>query len=120
MIERRLNKNHDIYISNGNLELINGVDQIVQNIDVRLRFFLQEYFLDQTIGVPWFQEILRRNINIDQIESRLKLEILNTDGVTGIETFSVDFERFTRSLIINFNAVTSLGLTGAQEVIING
>jgi hypothetical protein len=116
MIERKLTPDtNDIFFENGNVVYVSGIDQIVQNIKVRLDFYLGEYFLDITVGFPWFEQVLRKNVNLDQIENRLKQEILATEGVDYIETFDMSLDRRNRRLHVEFTAATILGSTELIE-----
>jgi len=117
MIERELNEDWDIFFINGNQVFVRGIDQIVQNVRVRLQFFLTEYFLDETIGMPWFEQVLIKHFNIDQIENRVKQEILATDGILNIQKFIMNFNPAERILSIAFKAETESGESG--EIVIN-
>ena len=117
MIERELNEDWDIFFRNGNQVFVRGIDQIVQNVRVRLQFFLTEYFLDETIGMPWFEQVLIKRFNIDQIENRVKQEILATDGILNIQKFIMNFNPAERILSIAFKAEAESGESG--EIVIN-
>ena len=53
-------ENHDIYLdAKGQLATVQT--SLDQRIDCRLRTFLGEFWLDQSIGIPYFQEILKKN-----------------------------------------------------------
>ena len=54
----KLNSDGDLDFSSGGLELLEGVDEIVQKLDTRLQFFLGEWFLDQRLGIPYYEDIL--------------------------------------------------------------
>ena len=46
---------HDLIIENYDLVLVDGIDLVRQAIKQRLLLVLEEWFLDDTIGVPWYQ-----------------------------------------------------------------
>ena len=48
----------DVQIVNGDLQLVGAGPAILQHILQRLGIFLGEWFLDNTIGVPYFQQVL--------------------------------------------------------------
>ena len=102
-VSRKLNENNDIYVDNtGNLALIYNADQLIQAIKTRLWFFLGEFFLDNTVGFPWYELVLKKNVNTSNIESRIKLEISNTPGFGDLTFFSMDYEPANRTLFVQF------------------
>ena len=72
-----------------------------------MQFFLGEWFLDTTIGIPWMQMIFVKGVAASLIEAVFKEAILNTEGVTSLEKFDpLDYEPSTRELTVNFTVRT--------------
>lgn len=69
-----------------------------QHVAQRLHTFAGEWFLDTTCGVPWLEQILGRQFDAELAESVVKKEVLDTDGVTGIDAFSLRFESSQRRI----------------------
>ena len=46
----------DLLLENFDLQLVEGRDQIAQNLMIRLRFILGEWFLDITAGIPYYDD----------------------------------------------------------------
>jgi hypothetical protein len=91
----------DLFLrSDGNLATVNDAEAVGQHVRQRLTTFAGEWFLDTTAGVPWLTDILGKAYDPALAESVVKAEILNTDGVTEITSFSVSFDKATRGLII--------------------
>ena len=104
-VSRKLNENNDIFVDNTrNLALIYNEDQIIQAIRTRLLFFLGEYFLDSTVGFPWYELVLKSNVNTSSIESRIKLEITNTPGFTRLTYFEMELSS-SRVLSVVFRGI---------------
>lgn len=82
----------------GNLALVRSAEAVGQHIRQRLKTYEGEWFLDTTAGVPWLSEILGRRFDPALAEAVIKAEILATDGVTEITSFSVRFNEATREL----------------------
>lgn len=105
---------HDIVIENGDAVLIEDVEgdpaQIEQHLKIKLWLFKGEWFLDTSVGVPYFEDILVKNPNIPNIESILKQKILSTPGVNEILEFSIAFDRQARNLTVDFKADTDFGV----------
>lgn len=89
----------DVHLdANGNLALVFDAEAVGQHVEQRLMAHEGEWFLDTEVGVPWVRDILGGQYDPVLAESVLKAEILDTDGVVDITTFSVRFDRSTRGL----------------------
>lgn len=80
------------------------VTYVVQRLRQRLRFFLGEWFLDQRLGIPYFQRVFVSNPDIPLITSLFRRVIIRTTGVAAVEKLSVRFDRKTRTLFTSFEA----------------
>lgn len=84
----------------GALIVVSDAEAVGQHVRQRLMTYRGEWFLDTTAGVPWLQEIMGRAYDPALAEATVKAEILDTDGVSAIEAFSVAFSRDVRALNI--------------------
>lgn len=96
----KMDENGDIAIENGDFVLISGVDATVQFLIQSLRLFLSEWFLDETKGFPYFDEVFVKNPNPVALESLFKTYILDLPGVEELLSFSLDFDSAERTLSI--------------------
>lgn len=103
--------------NNFDLPLVSGIDQISQNLNIRLRFFLGEWYLDTTVGVPYYQFFFVKNPNRIQVETFLKDEIIRTPGVIELTSFSSDFKGTTRDFSVKFSAQTESGETAIEATL---
>ena len=117
MEDIRLDMNGDIDITNGEMSLTKGIDGIVQHLKQRLRFFYGEWFLDKTKGVPYIQQILRKNPEPVIVDSILKRAILETPGVLELLEFSIEIINVSRELKLKFKARAKEGEINFSEVI---
>ena len=101
--------NHDLLITNFDLSTVDDVDQITQNLGIRLRFFLGEWFLNIGVGVPYYQSILVKSPNQINVESALKSEIINTVGISEILSFASQYDNRTRQFSLQFSALSDAG-----------
>ncbi|MGV4796119.1 hypothetical protein [Rhizobium sp. F40D2] len=105
----------DLFLrSDGNLATVSDAEAVGQHVRQRLTTFSGEWFLDKTAGVPWLDDILGKAYDPALAESVVKAEILNTDGVTEITSFSVSFDKATRGLIIKSVEVGTIFDTEVQ------
>lgn len=104
-----LNANNDLYMDGNQIAVVNGGEEVVQQVRSRLLFYLDEWFLDTTVGLPYFQKFYTNPADLAGIESRIKSEIISTDGILNLLSFEYDFNRKTRQFAVNFEAETIYG-----------
>lgn len=92
----------DLEIFDFDLGLVYRVDQIAQNLAIRLRFMQGEWFLNTLAGIPYYQYFFIKNPNQIQVETFLKNEITNTRGVVQLTSFTSDFNSITRLFSVAF------------------
>lgn len=100
---------NDLLIVDGDLVIISSTQEILQHILQRLRFYLGEWFLDNTQGVPYYQQILVKNPDLGNIDAVLQNAITQTPGVDLLQTFSSNLENGTRQLFVSFSCLTTSG-----------
>jgi hypothetical protein len=119
-MDLQLDSDHDLEIGDdGDLILVEDLDSIVQHLTIRLQFFLGEWFLDERIGFPYFEEVLRKAPDLNVVRSLFRDAILTTPGVLAVTELNLDYDGTTRTLSVSFRAATTEGpLTFDQEFII--
>lgn len=101
--------NNEFIIENGEFVIVADGAQVVQNVAERLRSYLDDFFLDRTHGVPYFQTIFEKPFNLGLSESILKQTIIETEGVERLTRFESDFNPTTRALIVTMSFQTIFG-----------
>lgn len=120
MIGRALDSNNDLIIDKGQFKLVIDGAETVQHVRTRLQFYLAEWFLDLLAGTPYLQEIFTKPVNLANIESIFKTRILNTDGVSKLTSFAMNYDGGNvRRLTVSFSAETIYGVIDNEEVSIN-
>ena len=74
----------DLAIDNGDAVLVSGADQVRQAWIIHMNTFLGEWFLDQSIGLPYFQEIFTKRISEERLKQIFTDETLSVPGVTKV------------------------------------
>ena len=116
LLDRETN---DVVVVGSDLALTSGQQGIEQHLKQRLQTFFGEWFLDNRIGVPYFQQILKKNINPSVVEDLIVSEIINTDGIVEIIDLETNLEKAIREFQIEFKARTIEGdVINFSEVII--
>ena len=100
MISLALNASNDLELDEltGMIKMVSDGDEVCQQVRTRLLFYLGEWFLDTSVGIPYFQEVFTNPAIISLVESRLKDEIISTPGVLSLDTFATNFNSTTRAL----------------------
>ena len=101
---------NDLIVSDtGDLGVVDGGQEIGQLILMRLRWFLGEWFLDTTQGVPWRQQVLGQTSLTPEAEQRLQNTILSTPGVQQIAQWQASVDARQRVLRVAFCAIVTGG-----------
>ena len=107
----------DFVIENNSLVEIDGMEAIRQHMTIRFQIFLGEWFLDTSIGVPWFRDVLVKNPSFNVVMQVLKDVILDTPGVLQIITFEFDYTEGTREVSLDFQALTTEGVLDFSQIV---
>lgn len=112
----------DIDITSNDLVLTSGTESIAQHLTIRLRTFLGEWFLDDRIGIPYFQQFLVKNPSESAMRAILVQAITTTQGIDRLQSldFTLDSEKRTLSVSFVASPTDSLEpLVFDMELIIN-
>jgi hypothetical protein len=82
------------------LAFVTGAKAVGEHARQRLMTYRNEWFLDTNAGMTWLDEIMAEKYNPALTEALVKAELINTDGVKDMVSFSVRFDRATRHLKI--------------------
>lgn len=107
----------DIELVGNDFALTTGVAAIQQHLSQRLKTFLNEWFLDKRIGIPYFEHVLKKNFDPVVVDTVFKKQIIDTPGVIELLYFNADLDRTTRTLNIEFKARTTEGTINFSEVL---
>jgi hypothetical protein len=113
---------HDLDLSSNNIELIEGIDEIVQKLRIRYQFFLGEWFLDERVGIPYYEKILVKSPNLSDVNSILREVAVTTPGIAEVDRFDSEFDARTRELRIDLWARSDTGepLQFSEPFIVGG
>ncbi len=117
MSDIKLNDSWDIDVSGTDLVLTSGREAIAQHIAQRLKTFTGEWFMDTRLGIPYFQQVFKKQPNMTVLDTIFKSEIVNTPGVLELTAFYIGIDRKTRELSISFSARTEDGPVTVEAAI---
>lgn len=102
----KLDANGDLSLEEGDFVLLTGADAIASDLKARLQTFLGEWFLDTSIGVPYFTEVYGKT-PAPRLEAIFREEILKTPGV--LEILAMQVQKSGRTLSVTFRVSTDFG-----------
>lgn len=108
----QLDSNGHILLTTNGLSLVNDRALLVaQRLSVRLRTYLGEWFLDTTMGIDWFADVLLKNVSKQTVDSILQNELVKDRFVVKIKTFS--------SSVVNRNYICSFSveIEGMERIV---
>ena len=101
---------YDIETENNNLRFTKNVTEwLSAKIEARLKTFYREWFVNQTIGVPYFEKILKKQVDINNVQVILSDVIKQTTGVDELLEFEIDYDGTTRKYFYTFKVIATEG-----------
>jgi hypothetical protein len=108
----------DLIMTAGQIQQVSGVDAIAQAVYCDLKTFLGEYWLDKEIGVPYYQVVFKKGVDLSLINTLMKSQMLKREDVIEITEYESSLNTSTRKLTIVYSAKTVLGNITNQEIIL--
>lgn len=111
MVQIRQDINGDIEFKNNKFSLTSHLsdEEIAQSVKQELKTFLNEWFLDLSLGLPYMQIIFVKGTPAEVIEAALKDKIIRTVGVATLNRFDdLDLDS-SRGLKVDFDITTING-----------
>ena len=101
---------HDLEVQNFQLrETSNITEWLSQKIENRFKTFKGELFTDYTIGFPYFQKVLKKHKNLNEVTSLFKNYLKKIEGVSSIIKFEVEFDNANRKFNVTFEVKATTG-----------
>lgn len=101
---------HDLYLDdNGQVAL--AQTPLDQRIDCRIRTFRGEFWLDKTVGIDYFGEVLKKNPDLQAVRAAFAVEIQKVPGVKVLKSLEVSLNRAERKLTVTFS------VTGTDDLL---
>ena len=106
----------DLVLTTGlsqDLATVSDAEALAQDAQMRLRTIRGEWFLDPTVGLPYWTDVFVKAPNLARIKADITAELLATPGITAVLTVSLSLDPKTRKLTGIFTAQGDLGkITG--------
>ncbi len=109
---------NDLVIENGNLKMTeNNLGAVSQKIQSMLKVVQGEWFLDPSLGVPYFTRIFKKIPDFNDIKTILLSVIVSTEGVAAVTSFVPKYSKSTREYSVTFTATLENGTILEDETI---
>lgn len=92
----------------GDLRTVDGAEAIRQHVEVRLTLVRGEWFLNEREGIPYFEEILVKGVDLDRVKRIFTEAIIGTPGVVEVPSFQIT-DLGARRWSIDFQARADTG-----------
>lgn len=112
-----LDENGDVEFDvNGNLKLINGVEEILQRNKIALSINEGEWIFNINLGIPWVKFMQDKNRDFEDYERELKLELDKDKDIDQIDDVTSSYDREKRLLKLKFSGTLVNGVRFSEEV----
>ena len=110
-------KSWDVALNGADFILIDDAERISQQIKISLQFWLGEWFLNTTLGIPYRERICIKNPNLQHIRQIFRNAIQNVNGVTAVNALDLTVDASERVLAVTYTAATKSGLITRRELL---
>lgn len=112
----KLDSDGDLIVGRGAAR-VSGAAYVGQLIANKLKTLYGEWQLNQTIGLPWFTDLLRHNYNEGLIFNWVHKTLSEVEYVTSVDSLELGVVKSERTLLISFTVSTIYGsVTNEVEV----
>lgn len=112
--DTRLDSFGDLDFSGGDMAMVVGLRQ---RISIVLRFVFKEWFQDESLGIPYFEEIWVKAPDLTRVTVIFRSAVLAVEGIDGILSFNVAFDTAARRLTISMTVSVDSSELDHTEVI---
>jgi hypothetical protein len=100
-----------------NTDGTDGIGEMKQRIGIALKTHRGEWLFNVDLGLPYLDEIMVKDPNLDQITSAVRAYLVNdVEGVVGVRSLAVSLDRATRIMTWDLDVETTEGITGPFQV----
>ena len=96
----KLDSNGDWTFGQGLSNYANGSNEISQNVITRIKSFQNDWFLDSTACIDWFNLLSNRNTQ-KSTEAQISKTVLDTKGVSTLDSLNFVLDRQNRKASID-------------------
>lgn len=113
MADLELDGTGDLDLTTNDAVVLTGIEAIRQELQIRYRYFLGEWFLNREEGTPYFEHILKKNANDAQVRAVLLEVAKTTPGVVEVRSYAASLDGPSRVLTVTLQ----LGVTTDEGLV---
>ncbi len=115
-----MDKYGNMVFENGQFQWSKGLAGVVQSCRIKLSMFRNEWFLDRSIGISYWQEILGKKPQraINAIISEFFEALMSVEDVVAVTQLTASYNGTTRKLTVNWSVRTVFGDSAVEPVVI--
>lgn len=99
----------DLRIVNNEIALIDGKEAVAQQIAIRFKFFLGEWYLNRSEGFPWIQVVFVKRPNMGKVRALVREVLGGTPRVVAIHRLELSVSS-DRILSVRFEVGIDTGV----------
>lgn len=103
MADLKLTTSGDLDLSTNDFQILTGIEAIRQELQIRYRFFLGEWFLNGLEGVPYVRDVLKKNPNESRVRAVMTEVALDTPGVEKVANYVATLDAAARNLTVQLD-----------------
>ncbi len=115
-----LDDNNNLVMVNGDFQWSTGLAGVVQECRIKLSMFRGEWFLDRTVGISYWQEILGHKPQqaIAAVISEFFQALISVEDVVAVTRLTASYNRATRKLSVDWAVRTQFGDSATETTAI--
>jgi len=98
----RLSKEGDWTFGQQLAGYIRGSEEVLQNVETRIKSFKRDWFLDQNAEVDWFNILSNKNTQATA-ERQIARAVVNTNGVASLDKLNLTIDRENRKSSVSLS-----------------
>ena len=106
----------DLLEIGGQIQETDGATAIGQVVSTDLKTFLGELWLDKSFGIPYYELVFKKGVDLSAIKSMYVTKILAREDVLSINKFELNIDNANRTLRILFDITVTGGQTVTEVV----
>lgn len=109
--------NNDLALTTGQLTIVeDATEACAIKLKNRLQLFKSEWFLDQRVGIPYYEKVFVKNPDLNLVRQLFRKVLLATPPIVRVDALDVVLDGSTRVARYTFRAITDSGavITGGS------
>lgn len=103
-------------LSNNSFSFVSGTASVRQACEIALNTFLGTYFLDSTVGMPYFQKVFVRNPNKNDIIFSIRSILTSIPGIISVTSITIGIVERVATITWSAKATNNIAISGTLSV----